>query len=263
MRKVAIDFGPKRTGIAITDPNGKIVTFTKIVEPSEILKEIKKVDALSEVIFGFPINLKMRFTKSTIDAVDKSIEIAKSILPVPVYLVDERFTSSIANSRINVSKGRNRKTLVDGLSASVILEDYIHGMKAHRVMWELPRISGEIVSLISAIGHFKKIYLVGSGLRGIEFFPIAEEYEIFEEDPAYFRLRQRRINDFDIHISLHFGVFWDIILRRLNEADLLVCDAENMAKIDKCAFPPGLLIVIEEKKGAVHVGGRSLRILRI
>lgn len=271
MRKVAIDFGFKRTGIAITDPSGEVVISAKTIKPSEIMKEVEKIDSLSEVIFGFPINLKMQFTKSTMGAVDKSIEVAKLIVPVPVYLVDERFTSSIANSRIKSSK--DRKLVVDGLSASIILEDYIHGMKAHRVMWELPTISNEIISFINAIGHFKRICLVGSGLRGVEFSVAAEEYDIFEDDPAYFRMRQKRINDMDIYASLHFGVFWDIILRRLNEADLLICDDENMNEIDQRMFPPNMLVIIEKKEGAggiylsaiqgaVYVGGRVLKILR-
>ncbi|GEM_PF-135595 len=274
MRKVAIDFGFKRTGIAITDPSGEIVTSAKTIKPSEIIKELERVDSLSEVVFGFPVNLKMQFTKSTIGAVDKSIEVAQLIAPVPVYLVDERFTSSIANSRIKSSK--DRKSIVDGLSASIILEDYIRGMKAHRVMWKLPTISNKMISFINAIGHFEKVCLVGSGLRGVEFSIVAEKFDIFEDDPAYFRMRQKRINNMDIRASLHFGVFWDIILRRLNEANLLVCDEENMNEIDQQALPPNMLVIVEEtrrigsvddarlskNRGAVYVGGRLLRILR-
>ena len=252
MRKAAIDFGFKRTGIAVTDPTGEVVTSVKTIKPSEIVKEIKKISSLSEVVFGFPVNLKMQFTKSTIGAVDKSIEVAELIAPVPVYLVDERFTSNIANSSISSSK--DHKSIVDGISAAIILEDYIHGIKAHRVMWNLPTISSEIISFINAFGYFKRAYLVGSALRGVEFSDIAEEYVIFEPDPAYFRMRQRKINDIGIHAFLHFGVFWDIILNKLNELDLIICDDENMNEINRHDFPPNVVVIVEKKLPKVQMG---------
>ncbi len=265
MRKASIDFGFKRSGIAISDPNGKIITTVKTVKPSKIVEELKNIESLCEVIFGLPLNLKMRFTRSTTAAVDKAIEVAKLIAPIPVYMVDERFTSTIANAQIRSSN--SKKSLVDGLSASIIFQDYMRGIKRHRVSWKLPKISDEIVNLISGCGPFEKIYLVGGGMRGLELKNVAPKYEIFEDDPVCFRLRGLNISETKSNISLHFGVFWDIILYELSDnsicSTLLICDDIHIRDDEIKKLPFELTTIVETKEGPVKVGGRSMKILKV
>ncbi len=265
MRKASVDFGFKRSGIAISDPNGKIVTSVKTVKPSKIVEELKSVDLLSEVVFGLPLNLKMQFTKSTTAAVSKAIEVAESIAPIPVYMVDERFTSTIANAEIRSSN--SKKSIVDELSASIIFQDYMRGMKSYRVIWKLPRISNDIVSLINACGPFEKVCLVGSGMRGLELKEIARKYEIFEADPVFFRLRELNTLEKKSNISLHFGVFWDIILHELSNDSsfltLLVCDDIHISDDVVKKLPFGITVIVETKDGPVRIGGRSMRIFKV
>ncbi len=265
MRKVSVDFGFKRSGIAISDPSGKIITSVKTVKPSKIVEELKSVDLLSEVVFGLPLNLKMQFTKSTTTAVDKAIEVAKSIAPIPVYMVDERFTSTIANAEIRNSN--SKKSMVDELSASIIFQDYMRGMKRHRVIWKIPKISNEIASLINTCGPFEKVCLVGSGMRGLELKEVAQRYEIFETDPVFFRLRELNTLGKKSNIFLHFGVFWDIILHELsndsNLPTLLVCDNIHISDEIVKKLPFGITVIVETGDGPVKVGGRSMRIFKV
>lgn len=265
MRKASVDFGFKRSGIAISDPNGKIITNVKTVKPSRIVEELKNIDSLCEVIFGLPLNLKMQFTKSTRAAVDKAIEVAESIAPIPVYMVDERFTSTIANAEIRNSN--SKKSMVDGLSAAIIFQDYMKGMKRYRVIWKLPKISDEIVSLINTCGPFEKVCLVGSGMRGLELKGVARRYEIFETDPVFFRLRELNISGKKGNIFLHFGVFWDIILHELSDdsslSTLLVCDDIHMSDENVKKLPFGITAIVETRDGPVKVGGRSVKIFKV
>lgn len=260
MKKASVDFGFKRTGLAVTDPSGSFVSSIKTVEPGAVIGELWKNGPLSEIIVGFPLNLNFAFTKSTAAAVDMAVEISKSFGHIPVYLVDERFTSSVANSKIEKGS-KKRKELVDGLSASILLEDYIHGAKAHRVIPRIPPLSENVIDLFLNLGSFDNVLMLGGALRGLETHIIAKKLEIFEDDPVCFRIRQKNSEKVDEMISLNFGVFWDIILQRLKVIDLLVCEKEHIDRIDTKALD-GKLIVVENnfEEGTVSVGGRWLTI---
>ncbi len=247
MKKAAIDIGIKRTGFAFTDPEEKIISKVKTVETKDIDQEINENMPLSEIIVGFPINLQNRFTPSTYMAVKMAIEIAKNHAPVPVYLMDERFTTKIAS-------GMKKKHIVDGISASILLEERLNGSNGKRVFWSLPFLSDKVKFLFS-FGNFKNVCMIGEDLRGIECKADGIDFLIFEEDPTFFVLRSECKN-----CTLHFGIDWDIILQSANNIDLVICSQRYIEKV-KGIFPEGTLIVSEscENEG-LSIGGRWIRI---
>ncbi len=252
MKKVAIDFGTKRTGLAFTDPAETIVSKVKTIESENIFDELEKHQPFSEIVIGLPINLKGNFTLSTYAAVDKAIEIGRFFSPTPVYLMDERFTTKIANSM-------HKKEIIDGISASILLEERLRGAKGIRVFWSLPVISGKIADLISSLGHFNNVLILGSALRGIERFKIGSHVEIFEDNPVFFRLRSMH-QDY----VLNFGMNWDIILKSIDRANLVICNHEDREKI-KNNSTDGTFVISEGSRveGTLAVGGRWLKIEKI
>ncbi len=252
MKKVAIDFGTKRTGLAFTDPSEMIVSKVKTVDSSRIFDELEENQPFSEIIMGLPINLKMNFTLSTYAAVDKAIEIGKVFSPVPVYLMDERFTTKIANSM-------HKREITDGISASILLEERLRGAKGIRVFWSLPNISDQIVDFILSLGHFDDVLILGSALRGIEKHKIGTNIEIFEDNPVFFRLRSMCSG-----YVLNFGMIWNIILKRVEHANLVICNGSDLEKI-KNNLTNGTFVIIEDSnvKGALSIGGRWLKIEKI
>ncbi len=247
MRKASVDYGTKRSGIAITDPTATIVSFSKTVSPEIIVEELKNVKEVEEIIVGLPLNLKGIFTLSTRKAVDKAIEIANA-LDVPVYLVDERFTSTIANRQI--ASNDSPREIVDELSASILLEDYLKGtIKRYRVFTQIPSLPKATLDLIQST-DFKRLVLISGALRGIERF-ISRTCEIYEDNPVYFRLREINISEKETKISLHFGVFWDIILSTLEAGDLVVCDSHHMKDCTKHRMKNGVRFMVEKKDGSI------------
>lgn len=260
MRKASVDFGTKRSGIAITDPTGTVVTNVKTVPPNDVVKELKKIENLSEIVVGLPLNLKGKFTPSTSKAVDKAIEISREMAPIPVYMVDERFTSNIANREIFSSN--SKKSIVDELSASIILQDYMERrIKAYRVSSTLQSPSPEVANFFKFLSP-KRIIMIGSALRGLESYDIAP-FEIYEDDPVYFRLREVNIFRKNLRITLHFGVFWDIILPYVGIEDLILTDLNCWHEIDVKRLPRGIRIAIDDEKGYVKIGNQSLIFLKV
>lgn len=249
MKKAAIDIGIKRTGLAFTDPEERIVSKVKTIETKDLEHEISKNLPLSEIIIGLPVNLKNQFTRSTYMAVDRAIEIAKEFSPVPVYLMDERYTTKMASTI-------ESKTIIDGISASILLEERLNGAKGTRVFWSMPFVSNEIVEFLSSLG--RTVCVIGGDLRGIEFRKQNLRFLIFEDDPVFFVLRSKCGN-----CTLHFGINWDIILQNADNVDLAICSEEYLEKA-KEIFPERVFVVSEGRENeGLFVGGRWIRIERI
>jgi len=133
-RILAIDYGLKRTGIAVTDPLQIIATGLTTVETPQLFKFLKTYISNEEVeliIIGDPKNLDDTDTHAT-PLVKKAIErLNKEFPSLPVVRVDERFTSAMA-SRAMIEMGlkkkhRQNKSLVDEIAATIILQEYLRG----------------------------------------------------------------------------------------------------------------------------------------
>jgi putative holliday junction resolvase len=132
MRIMAIDFGTKRTGIAVTDPLQIIATGLTTVETQRImtfLKEYFLKEPVELIIVGEPKNLDDSDTHATAQ-VREFIKRLKKLFPaIPVTTVDERFTSKMASrSMLEMGlkkKDRRNKALVDEIAATMMLQEWL------------------------------------------------------------------------------------------------------------------------------------------
>lgn len=132
-RILAIDFGTKRTGIAITDELQLIASgLTTVETPSLLLflKDYFEKEAVALVLVGQP--LQKDGTPSDVEATIQEFlkEFATQFTNMPVQRVDERYTSKMAfqtmiDSGLSKKKRRN-KALVDEISATIILQEYLY-----------------------------------------------------------------------------------------------------------------------------------------
>jgi putative holliday junction resolvase len=135
-RIIAIDYGPKRTGLAVTDPMKIIATALTTVEGKEVLKFLKEYASKEEVeafVLGMPKTLSNEDSENA-NAVRKFAENLKKEFPaIPIHLADERFTSSIAKQTMidggMKKKDRRNKSNVDKISATLILQTFLESVR--------------------------------------------------------------------------------------------------------------------------------------
>ncbi|MGE7776946.1 Holliday junction resolvase RuvX [Chitinophaga sp. NPDC101104] len=131
-RIMAIDYGKKRTGLAVTDPLKMIATGLGMVPSHELIPFLKKyfaAEAVELIIIGMPRNLDGSATDATA-LVQECIRILKKHFPeMPLKQMDERFTSKMAFQSMLDSglkkKDRQQKGLVDEISATILLQEYL------------------------------------------------------------------------------------------------------------------------------------------
>ena len=131
-RLLSIDYGSKRSGLAVTDPMQIIATgltglHTKNLET--YLTDYFKIEEVEKVIIGHPTNLDDSDTHAT-PLVQAFINRFKKIFPhMPIIKVDERYTSKMASRSMVESgmkkKDRQNKNLVDEIAATIMLQEYL------------------------------------------------------------------------------------------------------------------------------------------
>ena len=131
-RLLAIDYGLKRVGIAVTDPLQIIATALETVPAHTVLNYLKSYCESEQVdafIVGNPLDLKLRETDSTAAVKIFVTQLKKSFPKHTVHLHDERFTSKMAlDAMIRVGstkKDRRKKGNIDKVSATIILQSFI------------------------------------------------------------------------------------------------------------------------------------------
>lgn len=131
-RIIALDYGKKRTGIAVTDPLKLIATGLATVDTQTLFDFLKKYVAsedVEKIIIGEPFNLDGSETDSTA-AVQHCIRRLKNTFPnIPIETVDERFSSKMA-SRAMIEMGmkkknRQKKGIIDEVAATMMLQEYL------------------------------------------------------------------------------------------------------------------------------------------
>jgi putative Holliday junction resolvase len=131
-RILSIDYGKKRTGIAVTDPLQIIANGLATVSTSELLSYLKDYlsrEQVERIIIGRPMQTNGQPSEN-LQRVEQFVNRWKKEMPgVPVEYVDERFTSVLAHQAMIDGglrkKARQDKALVDKISATIILEDYL------------------------------------------------------------------------------------------------------------------------------------------
>jgi putative Holliday junction resolvase len=131
-RILAIDYGGKRTGIAVTDPLQIIATGLLTIDSKELISFLKKYlaeETVELIIIGLPKNWDESATHGTplVEAAIKKIQ--KEFPSIPLKTVDERYTSKMAKDAMlemgMKKKDRRVKGNVDVIAATIILQEYM------------------------------------------------------------------------------------------------------------------------------------------
>ena len=135
-RILAIDYGKKRTGLAVTDvlqiiANGltTVPTYTLM----DFILDYVKREPVERIVVGLPKQMNYQPSENMV-RIEPFVNRLRKVLPnIPVEYVDERFTSVLAHQAMLdgglKKKDRQRKELVDEISATIILQSYMDSRK--------------------------------------------------------------------------------------------------------------------------------------
>lgn len=132
-RRLGIDVGTVRIGVAGCDPDGILATPVETVKRDRTGRHLRRLVALVreadavEVIVGLPRTLADRSGTSATDAVQVADRLAELIAPVPVRLADERLTTVSAQRALRDAgvRAKNQRAMVDQVAAVGILQTWL------------------------------------------------------------------------------------------------------------------------------------------
>ncbi len=135
-RILAIDYGRRRTGIAVTDTLQIVANGLTTVPTHELLTFLKQYvqkEAVDRIVVGLPKQMNNQPSESMRYIEPFLRQLAKQLPQIPVEMYDERFTSVLAH-RAMIDGGmkksaRRDKGIVDEISATIILNDYLESKK--------------------------------------------------------------------------------------------------------------------------------------
>lgn len=134
---LAIDFGLKRTGLALSDETKTFAFGLKTVESRQLMAELKRLvvlEKVDEIVIGEPKRLDTSDTHISENVRLLSQAISKELPALKITMLDERFTSKMASQAVHASglkkKDRQEKGLIDEVSATILLQDYLGMMKS-------------------------------------------------------------------------------------------------------------------------------------
>lgn len=141
-RLLAIDYGKKRTGIAVSDPLQIIANGLTTVETQqlfEFLKSYFEKEKIEKVIIGLPKQMNNQPSENA-PRIEKFAEKLQTLYPgLEVVFYDERFTSKMAQRAMIdggvKKKQRQNKALVDEISATIILQGYMESLRMQSPDW--------------------------------------------------------------------------------------------------------------------------------
>ncbi|WP_300728502.1 Holliday junction resolvase RuvX [uncultured Bacteroides sp.] len=135
-RILAIDYGKKRTGIAVTDPLRIIASGLTTVPTHQLMDFLLKYvqqEQVERIIIGHPKQMNNEDSENMKNIIPFMNLLKKKLPDMPVELVDERFTSVMAHQAMLAGglkkKDRQNKALVDEISATIILQSYMESKK--------------------------------------------------------------------------------------------------------------------------------------
>lgn len=129
---LALDFGLKRTGMALSDESFTFAFGLKTVDSKNLMNELKLLivkEKITEIVLGEPkrLNLEDSHITQNVHLLKQALE--KEFPALKIALLDERFTSKMASSVISQSglskKDKQNKGLIDEVSATILLQDYL------------------------------------------------------------------------------------------------------------------------------------------
>ena len=127
-RRIAVDVGDVRIGVAVSDPDGLLATPVETVAAGpqaigRLTELVHEFDAL-ECVVGLPIGLSGREGPAAIKVRVFCAELGPAIDPVPIRLFDERMSTMTANSLLREGgrSGASKRSIIDQAAATVILQ---------------------------------------------------------------------------------------------------------------------------------------------
>lgn len=134
-RILSIDYGKKRTGLAVTDPLKIIATALDTVPSEKLIEYLKnyiQTEKVETFVLGLPISLKSEDTPTTAMVRTFGEKLASTFPDIPIKFVDERFTSKMAFDSMIASgtkkKDRQNKGNTDKISAVIILQSFMQSL---------------------------------------------------------------------------------------------------------------------------------------
>lgn len=135
-RILAIDYGKKRTGLAVTDPMQIIANGLTTVPTAQLetfVKDYCSREAVERIILGLPTQTDGSPSENQPRVRQFAARLAKILPGIPVDFYDERFTSVLAHQAMLTGglgrKRRQDKALVDEISATIILQSYMESRR--------------------------------------------------------------------------------------------------------------------------------------
>lgn len=131
-RIIGIDYGRKRTGVAVSDPLGIFAIALDTVQSAKIIEYLESYcekERVASFVVGWPVNMDNTPSEAAADVRGFLGRLAKAFPGIPVELEDERFTSVLAHRAMidggMKPKDRRDKSSVDRISASIILQGWL------------------------------------------------------------------------------------------------------------------------------------------
>ncbi len=132
-RRLGIDVGTVRIGVAVSDPDGILATPVETVRRERGDRHLRRLTALVgelevvEVVVGLPRTLADRAGSSAVDAIELATALAARITPVPVRLADERLTTVSASRSLREAgvRARQQRAMIDQAAAVAILQGWL------------------------------------------------------------------------------------------------------------------------------------------
>jgi putative Holliday junction resolvase len=130
-RRLGIDVGKVRVGVAVSDPDGilatPLVTVTRGEGDLARLLALVREHEVVEVIVGLPVNLAGKEGPAAQDSRKYAESLAQVIEPVPIHLSDERMSTVVASRRLSERgvRGRRQRAVVDQAAAVEILQVWL------------------------------------------------------------------------------------------------------------------------------------------
>jgi putative holliday junction resolvase len=151
-RRLGVDVGSVRIGVAISDPDGILATPVETVPRDNRKRSPRHLRRLStlvsenfvvEVVVGLPRTLKNRAGSAVQDALDVADALAPLIAPVPVRLADERLTTVSAQRALREAgvRARNQRAVIDQAAAVAILQNWLDQRRAQLPQLRTPEDS--------------------------------------------------------------------------------------------------------------------------
>lgn len=135
-RVLAIDYGRKRTGLAVTDPQRIIASALETVPTHLLMEYLQKYiseNSVDCIVIGMPVQMNGTPSESQQFIKPFLVKLAERFPAMPIHQADERFTSKLAQRTIiecgvGRERRRNDKGLVDLISAVIILQGWMESV---------------------------------------------------------------------------------------------------------------------------------------